>query len=223
MKRPKRAVENSSDVDRGELVLRSMYGEDARNPLLWQLVNAREHLEISQKLDDPKIPLILSLVQRALRKGGNSESVHFSIATGFFEDVANAVMKRDVGFFKDVARLLGERVGGEPHLKMDLIVQTCFTILRARSPSLPTKKAIRDMALRWLAEQNILNRGGKQRNFFDMMQPSVRAEVETELKLLQRRDQNRQWNWTQIFKRCCLSDLPSDKGGKPSHRTAQRS
>jgi hypothetical protein len=227
VKKRRPTVKIPTPSEQGELYLRFRYGTDAHDQLLWHLVNAKEHLMTCKALDDPDAPLILSLLRRAIRKGGGPNSVHFGIATGFFEEAAKAVLKRDFEFFQKVARLLKERVGASPDKKMELIVQKCFTILQGRQEPF-TKEDLRKLALRWHAEEIVLSRVKKPFSFHypkggrAEWKPEVKAQIEREFGALEKQSEKRRWNWTRIFKRCGFSRWPRGKGGQPSHKPKEK-
>lgn len=166
-------------------------------------------------ISHPKESLALALFARATALGLNS--VHRWIALGFFDATSKALLDGDAGFFREVARLLEQRTGSRVEHRVDIAVHYAFIELRSRSGgSLPTKKQVRERALRSMAREKTLDRLGSPFVIRDeggraKFIKSLVAGIEKELRLLP--DQN----WTKIFKRCGLTHLPHDRGGQPSH------
>jgi len=206
--------------DRGDRWLDAQYGEDARNPIMWALINAHTHLDQCNSLK-PEQRLIDTLIDYAERLG--RDSAHWGIRMGFFEAAAKAILAGDAEFFREVARLLESRIKGPPERRVDLAVNHAFGRLRRHEGKLPTKKQVREAALWDMAFSNVLQRKPgpnpwEEMTFFPSgnkprrLKPSIIKEVNAEVQLLPEQ------NWTVIFKRCGLSNLPNDRGGQPSHR-----
>ena len=168
---------------------------------------------------DPKAPLADAMFDRAEILG--RDSGHWSIRIGFFEAASRAILEGDADFFREVARLLETRLNGPPYRRYDLAVLHAFNSLHSRTGKLPTKKQVRESALKEIAMDDVMNRqpngwddcthfppdGGKR-----MYKPEFLREVRKRIDLLPEQ------NWKVIFKRCGLSHLPNDKGGQPAHR-----
>lgn len=216
--------ESPVETGRSDNFLAARYGEDARNPVMWDLINAKHHLETCRALE-PKKPLADAMFDRAEQQG--RDSVHWGIRIGFYETTSKAILAGDSGFFREVARLLETRVDGTPERRFDLEVEAAFNILRERlgrsTGKLPTKKQVKELALWNVAFSNVLDRmtgpnpwdemhhfpGGNERA---RLKPDAAKQIEKEIERLPEQ------NWTAIFKRCGLANLPNDKGGQPSHR-----
>jgi hypothetical protein len=206
--------------DQGEALLKACHGRDARNPILWLLIVGRYHLETCRVLDPDK-PLASALFERSARRDGLH--TRGAIQLGFFEAAANAILKRDSSFFREVARLLEQRIGRGPERRIDDAAITCVTILEARTGSLPTKRDVRECVRELIATDRVMGRtkwrtigdiyefptgGGKAR-----LKPALSNEIEKELA-----GSFPKQDWTKIWKRCGLSHLPADKGGQPTHK-----
>ena len=215
----KRDLEESSvERERGDALLLARYGEDARNPIMWALINARHHLKMCSKLE-PEKPLANAMFDRAEQQG--RDSVHWSIRIGFYEAASKAILEGDADFFREVTRLLETRIEGPPERRIDVEVEFAFTMLRTRIGELPTKKQVREAALWSMALSNVIKRRATPNAWNDMhyfpsgegraqLKPEVVKEVRKEIERLPEQ------RWTAIFKRCGLSNLPNDKGGQPS-------
>jgi len=208
--------------DKGDL-LHATYGDDSCNPLLWHLINLRSQLELcgGNKLPKGSLALAQALFSRATSLGLH----HRWFALGFFDAAAKAVLDGDADFFREVARLLEQRIsGGIVERRIDVAVHSAVNRLRSLTGLLPTKRQVREDALELLAWHNAINRLGPQfsitdvfDNFWDektgrpRVKKSLADAVKKELERLPAQ------NWTKIFKRCGLSHLPHDRGGQPSH------
>ena len=214
-----RGKELPLESERGDSWLIAQYGEDSRNPVMWSLINAKFHLKTCSALEPDK-PLADAMFDRAEQMG--RDSGHWSIRIGFYEAASKAILAGDAEFFREVARLLETRIEGPPERRVDLALNHAFARLHALEGKLPTKKQVRDAALREMALSNVLGRmpgpsawmdahyfpGGTDRA---SLKPEVRKEVDQEIERIPEQ------NWTALFKRCGLSNLPNDKGGQPSH------
>jgi len=200
----------------------AIYGHDSHHPLLWDLINLRNQLDLCRRggPDLPKDSLALALFDRATTLG--LHTVHRWFALGFFNAAAKAVLDEDADFFREVARLIEERIKGNPvEQRVDLAVHHVFSELKSENKALPTKRQVRERALQWLAWDRALNRLGTNFVFTDVFdrdeygRPKVRKSLlvamRKELDLIPVQD------WTKIFKRCGLSHLPHDRGGQPAH------
>jgi hypothetical protein len=210
---------NSPSDKKGDL-LHAAYGYDADNPILWHLINLRNQLQLCRSTEREKSPA-LALFSRATTLGLNT--VHRDFALGFFDAAAKALLRGDAVFFREVARLIEQRIKGHPvERRIDLAVHYAFIELQSRSEgSLPTKKKVRECALKWMAMDKAFERLGPKFVITDVfywseggrakVKKSLLAQMEKEFDLIPEQ------NWTKIFKRCGLSHLPNDKGGQPSH------
>ena len=76
----------------------------------------------------------------------------------------------------------------------------------------PTKKEVRERALRKWATRRVIFRSvettGRPWN----------GNMPTEREVLAEQERLPRQDWTEVFLRCGLGNLPSDKGGRPSHK-----
>jgi hypothetical protein len=200
------------------------YGADASSSLLWDILNAREQLQYCREENAPALspPLMRELFRRGVMSG------HEWLALGLFEKAARAIQKGDASLFREIARLIEEHIAGPLRHRMEQVAIPCMAILESHK-SRPTKRDLRNMCLRWRAEEIVTSRSGASFNKrFHYVngrlnyRPAFAAKIENELRLLEKKDAARTWNWTQIFKRVGAADWPADKGGQPSHRSPIR-
>jgi hypothetical protein len=200
------------------------YGDDSRNPLMGLVELARRDLGLCQQAA-PDQPLVSTLIDATAEFDRPSDA--WRERWGFHEAAAQALRAGDADFFREVARLLETRIDAPPEQRFDLEVARAFTILRAKlgrlTGQLPTKKQVRETALRAIARDNVMQAQGPKETWLEkcyyqdasgqtQMRPEIRKAVEKEVRRLPEQ------NWTLIFKRCGLADLPNDKGGQRTHR-----
>jgi hypothetical protein len=202
------------------------FGEDAENPLLWQLLDLKMRLEANAKCD-PGGPTTVALANRLREGHGKGDPMWRSEA--FMAAVEQAVLNRDAEFFREVARLLETHIAG-PHRRIDLEVSRAFYDLcdqaRHEERELPTKREVREAALYSIALEDYQRRHHplqtwEQMHEFDeegvpRLKPEFARAVRREI------DQFPEQNWTRIFKRCGLDHLAEDKGGRRSKRSSKR-
>jgi len=208
--------------------LEAIYGDDALNELLWDLRSAKSDVEFCHELA-PHAPIISAMITRIQARGPDEDQK--TLLPDFYEAVSKALLDSDAGFFREVARLLETRLEGPPERRLDMEVVRAFNFLRARAKwrkePLPTKCRVREVALRLIAFSNVMNRRGSPEkparvgllsgvNWRTQLEPEILEAVEREIELLPEQ------NWTRIFERCGLADLPADKGGQPRHRQRRK-
>jgi hypothetical protein len=212
------------EVEMQKAGAKARYGEDGDDPMMWDLISARKHLSGCRK-SAPGKALIAALIDASERH--DRKSVEWKSRWGFLEAVSQAVLEGDGEFFREVARLVEARLEGPPERRVDLEVAQAFALLRARSArrkeALPTKKQVREAALFSMAFSHAMRRRAGRLAWSSLhfyLDENGRAQLPAKfLKEIQKEvERLPEQNWTVIFKRCGLADLPNDKGGQRSHR-----
>jgi hypothetical protein len=123
----------------------------------------------------------------------------------FYDWATIAVRRRDAGFFKEVARLLEDKIKPQ---KEDLAAR--FAIMAygefRELGKDPTKRDVRERAIAIWKWWNVIPKW--ERRWNEEMPPKWQLVLEKIPKQ----------NWTRVFKRIGLSHLRSSKGGQPSHK-----
>jgi hypothetical protein len=194
----------------------AQYGEDANNPLLWQLLDLKTRLEANGNPDQAIILALMSKMRESLGKGDPQwQSEAFTAA------VEQAVLTRDGDFFREVARMLETRIGA-PYRRVDLEVSRAFLTLHSHAESegrgLPTKREVREAALFSIALRDFEGRQNpplSDEQMYDYDEEGV-PQLKQEIARVVHREIERlpEQNWTRIFKRCGLAHLAEDSGGR---------
>jgi hypothetical protein len=211
----------------GEVLAEAQFGDDARNPLLWQLLRSRFSLMIARD-EAPGGSLIASLRESARRR--KKPAGMWLSDSEFYEALFQALLNRDAEFFREIARLLETRIDSAER-RMDLEAAKAYDTIcaiaeRTGRPLPPTKKEIREQALFAVALANVIRRDSSAHAELGVYEESeegplvLRDEVRKEV--LQEMERISEQNWTRIFKRCGLAHLPNDKGGQRSHRARRK-
>jgi len=124
----------------------------------------------------------------------------------FYDWATIAVRRRDATFFKEVARLLEDKIEPQKEDFAALHAIMAYKELKELGKD-PTKRDVRERAIRkWKTWNVIIKKRERPWN----------GEMPTNLELVLEKIPRQ--NWTRVFKRIGLSDLPSSKGGQPSHK-----
>ena len=202
----------------------AQFGEDAENPMLWQLWDLKTQVAVRAS---PEGPSIIALTNRFREHIGKAGPMWRSEA--FIADLEQAVLTRDAEFFREVARLLETRVAG-PQRRIDLEVTSAFIVLRADAEhegrEWPTKKEVREGALFSIALADFERRQNpplSEDQMYDcdeegvpQLKPEIARAVQREM------EQFPEQNWTRVFKRCGLDHLAEDKGGRRPKPASKR-
>jgi hypothetical protein len=118
-----------------ETLLRKVFDFDDDAPSMADVV------ELVTNTDAPRESLALDLFNRARRSGDYQ-------ALRFFDDVAKAILGGNADFFREVARLIEQRIHGDPvERRVDVAVNQAFWELLLATRALPTKKQVRERAI----------------------------------------------------------------------------
>jgi len=201
---------------------RARYGSDSQSPLFWILENLHAndmhtHYCLAEKkirISSPAADYINALLEEWKRNQEWDElstDLEWLPASLFFDLATIAVRRRDAAFFEEVARILREKIVPRQEDMAGRHVLVAYEEVK-QPGSEPTKKEVRERALRkWATQRVILRRVKTTGRPWNGNMPTER-EVLAEQERLPRQD------WTEVFRRCGLGDLPSDKGGRPSHK-----
>ena len=201
---------------------RARYGADSKSALFWVLEKlhandgetyrclAAKRIRISEVEQDYINALVAQWKREQLVDGRAIEFELLSPAL-FFDWATIAIRKRDYKFFEKVARLLRDKVVPLQEDSVGRHVINAYTEVKEPGGE-PTKKKVRETALRNWATHRLLVRAVKKTG------KPWNGDMPTERAILEEQENLPRQDWTEVFQRVGLADLPSDKGGRPSQK-----
>jgi hypothetical protein len=155
--------------------------------------------------------------ERYVSKVGFADLHHEGVLDTYRERVTKAIIDWNQDFFREVA----EAMDFVEHKELDplrFVLLSALWLLIARVPAEVTKRKVRQLALRWWAIERLRRRYAhveKQLPYFVHHEapPEIEREIRKEVEGLPKQD------WTDLFKKAGLRDLPADPGGSPTHES----
>ena len=155
----------------------------------------------------------------------NSKELPYSLgwegSLDFFNEVASALVSGDEEFFRNVAEVLHRGLNTGPCDRWTIYIQKAYFELLGRVPGIiPTKKQVREPATFKHAVDDVWERTNKsaykdKQSFVDANDKAIKARVK---QIIEFNPNKIHKAWTGRFQRAGLSDLPTNRGGQPTHR-----
>ena len=155
-----------------------------------------------------------------LHSKDSSSSLRWKGRLDFFDEVATALIDGDEEFFRNVATVLQTGLNRGPYERWTIYIHKAYFELLGRvSGIIPTKKEVRELATykhavddRWtLADKAVY----KDKHVFIATEGKA---IDARKKQLADPDSTKNNKaWTARFQRAGLSELPSNRGGQPTH------